>query len=458
MGQTIVIPFAPRKYQQPLADAICDGRYKRAFVLWHRRAGKDILLWNMIIREALQKKALYYYLLPTYAQARKIIWDGITNDGMRFINYVPREAIEGTNGQEMKITLKNGSIIQLIGTDRFDGIRGTNPQGVVFSEFAYQNPIVWEIVRPILTVNNGWAVFNTTPNGKNHAYDMYNMALASDDWFCERLSILDTDVLTAEDMEKERAEGMSEEMIAQEYYCSFDVGTLGSYYAKYVADMQKENRICAVPYEKNVVVDLFLDLGRNDSTSIIFAQTVGKEIRIIDFYEHYGEDVAHYCRELRSRDYDYGTMYLPHDAFNKRMESMKTIAEQFKEAGFNVKRVPNASINNGIQAVRKMFPRFWIDKTRGCDLIRALENYHKEWDEKAKVFRNNPKHDWSSHSCDAMRYLAIGLKEDSPDYNYDQAVQAYTSHRTGIPKVKEGLGVKWDEYKEYQRAVKEYMG
>ena len=100
----------------------------------------------------------------------------------------------------MKITLWNGSIIQIIGTDNYDSIRGTNPRGCVFSEYAFQHPLAWEVVKPILKVNKGWAVFNTTPNGKNHAFDLYQVAKTDKSWFCEKLSISDTDVLTDEDI------------------------------------------------------------------------------------------------------------------------------------------------------------------------------------------------------------------------------------------------------------------
>ena len=198
--KTIKIPFKPRDYQLPLIQAIDSGKVKRAVACWHRRAGKDIALWNLLIKKALLEKGLYYYFLPTYAQAKKIIWDGINNSGFKFIDYCPSEAISAKNGTELKLTLKNGSIVQLIGTDTFDAIRGTNPRGCVFSEYAFQNPMAWDVVKPILKVNGGWAVFNSTPNGKNHFYHMIEMAKNNDNWFCERLSIKDTKVLTSVDM------------------------------------------------------------------------------------------------------------------------------------------------------------------------------------------------------------------------------------------------------------------
>ena len=401
--------FVPRQYQLPLMKAI-DGGCRKAFALWHRRAGKDIVLWNMIIKKAIESPGLYFYFLPTYTQGKKIIWDGINNDGFKFLDYLPDELVIGKNGQEMKITFWNGSIVQIIGTDHYDSIRGTNPRGCVFSEYAFQHPLAWEVVKPILKVNKGWAVFNTTPNGKNHAYDLYEVAQGDPKWFSETLTINDTKVLDETDMDEERYEGMTEEMIQQEYYCSFDIGTLGAYFASNVREANRENRICSVPIEKHVPIDLYLDLGKNDLTAIIFVQTVGREIRVVDYFEHNGEDVAYYAKVLDDKGYRYGTMYLPHDATHNRMESRKTIQKQFEEAGFKTSIVRKAEIKNGINEVRKIFPRIWFDTERTKYLVKALENYHKEYDELAKVFKPQPKHDWSSHACDAMRYLSIGIK------------------------------------------------
>jgi hypothetical protein len=335
----------------------------------------------------------------------------MTNDGMKFTDYAPEAIVKARNIDVMKVELTNGSIVQLVGTDDYDRIRGTNPRGCVFSEFAFHNPQAWEVIKPILKVNGGWAVFNTTPNGKNFAYDMYKMAKEQPEWFCEKLTITDTGVLTAKDMEEEKAEGMPEDMIAQEYYCEFSVGALGAYYASFLTDADKEVRICNVPVEPNLPVHLVLDLGRNDSTAIIFTQWIGKEIRVVDFFEHNGESVAFYCKELDKKKYRYGTMFLPHDAEAKRMESQKTIQEQFQEGGFRTQIVDKLEINDGIQQVRKLFPKMWFDKTKCSQLLRAIENYHKEWDEVKKVFKPVPCHDWSSHAADAFRYLAVAYNE-----------------------------------------------
>ncbi len=127
-------------------------------------SGKDIVAFNFCIRQCIQKPQVIYYIFPTYAQAKKVIWDSITNDGMRFLDYIPSELIETTNSQEMKVRFKNGSLLQLVGSDAYDALLGSNPQGIVFSEYALQDPRAYQFLRPILVANGGWALFESTPS------------------------------------------------------------------------------------------------------------------------------------------------------------------------------------------------------------------------------------------------------------------------------------------------------
>lgn len=215
---TIPYNYEPRIYQEPLFDCIADG-YKRGVGIWHRRAGKDKTLLNLMVKEACKRVGVYYYFFPTYNQGRKVLWDGIDRQGFRYMAHIPEEIRENTNQNEMKIKLVNGSLIQVIGTDNIDAIMGTNPIGCVFSEYSLQNPDAWDLIRPILAENGGWAVFNYTPRGRNHGYVLYTMAQNNPEWFCQLLTIDDTGAVSPDVVQAEREAGMSEEMIKQEFYC-----------------------------------------------------------------------------------------------------------------------------------------------------------------------------------------------------------------------------------------------
>lgn len=220
---TLPYKFKPRWYQVPLMKAI-DSGVKRAVIVHHRRAGKDKTCFNIVIKEAFKRIGTYYYFLPEYSQAKKVVWDNIDNDGFRMIDHIPKEVIKSTNATELKIELVNGSIIQLIGADGFkkSGV-GANPVGVVFSEYSVTSPTTWNYVRPILVANKGWAIFNFTPRGTNHAYEILQRARQNDKWFTQVLTVDDTNVLTPEELEEEKRD-MPEDLFQQEYYCKFIEG------------------------------------------------------------------------------------------------------------------------------------------------------------------------------------------------------------------------------------------
>src|SRR6266403_537014 len=220
--------FKPRPYQLPIVDAIENKGYKRVIAIMPRRAGKDLTAFNLCIRQCIRKSCVIYYIFPTYAQGKKVIWDSVTNAGERILDYIPESLVESKNSQEMKIRFKNGSLLQIVGSDNYDSLMGTNPQGVVFSEYALQDPRAYQYIRPILAANLGWCLFITTPRGKNHAYELYQIALHSENWFAMKLTLDDTNHIPLEEIERERAEGiMSEDLIQQEYFCSFDMGVEG---------------------------------------------------------------------------------------------------------------------------------------------------------------------------------------------------------------------------------------
>lgn len=399
--------YQPRPYQKKILNALNSG-YKRAVWVVHRRGGKDITIFNWVIYKLLTEVCTCFYVLPTYSQAKKVIWDTITIEGFRFLDYIPPEIIANKNKQELKINLVNGSTLQLIGSDNIDSLVGTNPKIIVFSEYAIQSPAAWDYLRPILDVNKGWAIFISTPRGKNHFFDLINMARANPDkWFQEILTIKDTGVLNEEDMEQAKKEGMSEELIQQEFYCSFSRGVEGSYYGKLIEKAREEKRICRVPYETRSPVHTAWDLGFGDSTSVIFWQEIGGELRIIDFYENFGEGLAHYVKHVQSKPYVYGTHYLPHDAGSGSLQTGKTIQDVAEDLGLRTTILPREhDINTGIESVRSMLSIAFIDEEKCKHLIKCLENYHKKYNEKTQSYSDTPLHDWTSHAADATRYMA----------------------------------------------------
>jgi len=198
-----------------------DNGINRAVIVWHRRAGKDKTCFNYMFTRAMQRVGTYFYLLPEASQAKKVIWDNIDNDGFKMLSHIPQEAIKAVNNTELKVELVNGSIIQLIAGNEFKerGV-GTNPVGIVFSEYSVMSPSAWEFISPILAANDGWAIFNFTPRGKNHAHTLLMRAKENPKWFTQVLTVDDTSVLSKEILDEEKRNN-PEAFIKQEYYCSF---------------------------------------------------------------------------------------------------------------------------------------------------------------------------------------------------------------------------------------------
>lgn len=415
MASRIILPYnyKPRHYQVPIFQAIDNGK-KRAILISHRRSGKDKTLLNLMIKKMFERVGIYFYFLPTYKQAKKVIWDNVDGDGFKFTDHFPPSLIAAKNETELKITMKNSSVFQLIGTDDWDGVMGTNPVGCVFSEFSLQNPAAWDYIRPILRENGGWAIFNYTPRGQNHAFDLYNMAKNNDDWFVQLSTVNDTKredglpVISQKDIDDERKEGMDEDLIQQEYYCSFSASITGAFYSKQMAQAEVENRMGKVPYDPRMRVDTWWDLGMDDATAIWFTQTFFNEVRIIDYFEQSGEGLPFYAKYLQSLPYVYGAHNAPHDIAVRELGTGKSRIETAAELGIKFETVPNLDLSDGIEATRSFISKCWFDLEKCKVGIDALKNYHKEYDEKRKIFKNRPFHDWSSHGADSFRYLAVG--------------------------------------------------
>lgn len=398
--------FYPRPYQLPILKALDQG-VKRAVWCAHRRSGKDVTILNWVITQLIKTPQTCFYVLPTYSQAKKIIWDSLNNDGMRVLDYFPAEFIVSKNSQQMQIRFGNGSLFQLIGSDNIDSLMGTNPKLVVFSEYALQSPSAWQFLSPILKVNGGTAIFISTPRGKNHFYDLYNFANSNPEWYCERLTIEDTNVLTKADVDKEIAEGLSDELAWQEYYVSFDRGVEGSYYGRLIDKMRAEGRIGNVLYEPRSMVDTYWDCGYGDSTAIVFGQDIGSEFRIIDYYENHSEGLPHYVKMLQNKPYIYNSHYLPHDAGSGSLQTGHTLQNAAQELGLKTVVLPRDDLEVGIEMTRGLLATCYIDEAKCKQLIKCLEHYRKRYNEHTASYSNTPIHDWASHGSDAMRYCAM---------------------------------------------------
>jgi len=432
--------WTQRHYQIPLWNYLIQGG-KRAAVCWHRRSGKDDTMLHFNACGSQLRVGNYWYLLPEYNQCRKAVWDAVNpHTGKKRIDEAfPIPMRDKTLSQEMKIVFKNGSTWQLMGSDNYDALVGSPPVGLTFSEYALSNPSSWGFLRPIMLENGGWAIFNSTPRGKNHFHKLINLARDSDEWFSETLTVDNTNIFTPAQLENELHELQSEHGEAygkalwlQEYYCSFDAALPGAIWGESMTTVSMEGRITDVQHEEGLPVFTAWDLGRDDDTAVWFYQIVGEEIHIIDHYANNFKEIPELADILRekkaNKGYHYGTHWVPHDAKPKRLGmGGKSIYQQFlaEDVGqFAI--VPGLSIEDGIQAGRATLKRCWFD--RSCAKgIENLKSYRRKYDEATRTFSTTPVHDEHSHTADAFRYLSLSwrqAKEQAPMLTTQQKFHA----------------------------------
>jgi phage terminase large subunit len=384
------------------------ARDKRwSILVCHRRAGKTVACIMDLVDEAIfskKQQARYAYICPLHVQAKDVAWTYVKQFTMSY------PGIE-VNESELRVDFPNGARIRLYGAENYDRLRGSYFDGVVLDEFADMDPRAWpEVIRPALSDRQGWATFIGTPKGRNAFFDLYEAAKRDPGWFHLMLRASDTGIVDPDELEDSR-KMMTPEQYSQEFECSFDAAILGAYFGKEIADAEAAGRIGEVPYDPSIPTHTSWDLGMGDSTAIWFWQVGPEGVRVIDCYENHGQNLAHYVAELKTRPYKYGNDYVPHDAKVRDLSTGRTRVETLISLGRKPVVVPDHKLMDGINALRVSFPRIRIDADKCKFGLEALRQYRTEYDEKAKVFKNTPKHDWTSHFADSARYMAVAWRE-----------------------------------------------
>jgi phage terminase large subunit len=395
--------YKPREQQRKIHDAVESHRF--VVVVAHRRMGKTVAALNQLIHSALQCEKpdpRFAYIAPTYGQAKRVAWDYLVN--------FTRPLDAAHNISELKVDFY-GRRIQLYGSDNPDSLRGQYFDGVILDEIGDQNPKIWnEIVRPALADRLGWALFLGTPKGANHFKDFRDRAEKEPGWSLLEFKASETGILPQAELEAAKKE-MGDDKYSQEFECSFDSPVEGSYYAALLGKLAPE-RFTEFPKDDLCKTYTAWDLGVGDSTAIWVCQVAGQERRLIDFYENHGVGLDSYVKWIRDSGYTQAEHILPHDVEVRELGSGKSRKEALQDLGLSITVCPRVSVDDGIQAVRRLLPNcYFHPKTKqGLD---ALRNYRREYDERRNVFYDKPLHDWSSHAADAFRYLAVGLNTNT---------------------------------------------
>ena len=415
------IPYSPRALQRDLHRAWSGHRYSVAIT--HRRFGKTVAVLNHLLMSALKSRKpnpRFHLLAPTFKQAKSVSWDYLKD----FAANIPGAKF---NESELRadFPLNNSRITLLSAEGGGQGIRGIFSDGFVIDEAGLMdNTIFPEIVRPALADRNGlngeqtYCIFVGTPMGHNALFDFYTRAKEDKDWHCAVYKASETGILPAAELEAAKST-MPDGIYQAEFECSFESNVPGAVYATELQKMEENEQIGTIPFNPALKVQTFFDLGINDSTAIIFAQTAhgNRSINIIDYVEMTGEGLPFYAdlldQKARQFNWSYSAHHAPHDINVRELGTGKTRQETALSLGINFKVAPKLPLEEGINAVKMTLPRCFIDRTRCSRFLESMRFYHRVYDPKNQIFRSRPAHDWSSHAEAAMRTLATAIRQSS---------------------------------------------
>lgn len=441
--------FDPWPHQEEWFLAFYDHGINRFFEVVHRRGGKDKAFLNLASCEMMERIGNYVHVFPQRQRARLIVWEGIDSDGRRYIDHFPQELVFRKLEQEMLISYRHpddwsreGSIYRCMGSDRDTYLLvGTNPVGVIWSEFAEINPRMRTLVLPILRRNNGWEAIVCTPRGRNHAYRLYNRVRNDVGWHTSYLTTKDTTdhqgkpLVTDEDIQADINAGMTQEEADQEYGLSWDTPMPGAYYAEEFRRIDREGRIGVVPYDPNLPVYTSWDLGINDTNAIWFMQPTPTEYRFIDYMEDHSVALVYddddprddgWINRVRAKSYNYDhsklnpprtrssweVHYGPHDLNNRIYASGKTVYSIALQHGFRFTVVETGTakaVKDGIAATRRLLAKAVFDEEHCQQGIDAARSWRREWDDKGQRYLEHEHKDWTNNGADSLRHMAIGI-------------------------------------------------
>ncbi len=424
--KTVTIPFGngfvPRDYQWKVWQA--RGRGAR-FILkcWPRRAGKDLDAWNMLIAESQKRVGQYWYCFPTGALGRKILWEGFDNAGKPFLDYIPKSEVVSKNSTEMKIKMRNGSIIIVTGVDLIDkSAVGTNGIGYVFSEYSLMNPQAWKFINPIVSMNGGFAIFTYTPRGKNHGWTLLKtfkeLAKSNPEYYVSHLTANDIaksnpEIYPKSFLRSKRKEIAMENkgddsLFFQEYHTNFDVAVSEAIYGNQLKILEDQNRyksLSGIMTDNTIVA---MDIGRSDKFVATFYQIRQGKILLIDmFAESFGDPERH-AKMIASKGYNLKHIVFPHDAKHKKYGSTTVVSlfRKYLPPHLNSTIEVNPKISKiwvGIDIVKDNFPYLCIDKHNCSEMMDQLKQYRKKYNKSTGTFGDEPEHKEPSHYADSLR-------------------------------------------------------
>jgi phage terminase large subunit len=421
--------FELRDYQYDAYEALQVAGKRRHVWVWHRRAGKDMAALRLLAERAFREPGNYWLVYPQFDQARRAIWVGIDNGGNNIIDACfPESIVTRKLDQQMYLEIRTEcggmSTFNVIGSDNYDSLVGSNPKGIVVSEWALCQPEVWDFLRPILLANGGWAVFIYTPRGHNHGYTLYKQALQfPDTWYVSLKTVDDTyklvdgvrvPIMDADELEEER-QTMPESRFMQEYYCDFNADLDDAYFAGGLKALYERGSIeDHFVYDPNLPVYTAWDLGYNDATAIWFWQVQKGNPVMIHYYEDTKVNLNMVVQMLEGlssgRGWRFRKHFFPHDGAVHEWVTGQTRLNAALAMGLPVEPLKRVKKTEGIDLAQRVLLRTSFNSVTCARGLEALANYKADARSVEDGKGRPAKSKWN-HGADAFQYFAQALEK-----------------------------------------------
>lgn len=422
----IPVNFDPRWYQRKALEALDNGA-KLAIWCWSRRGGKDFTAFGYAVKKMVETPMNVVLVFPTKEQGKNSFWENVENDGFKTIEHIPANLIARQDNSNMRITLKNGSTFQIMGATEPDALRGANAKLYIFSEFVDINSAAYDVVVPVVEVNGGQIIIQSTPKIDGVSGGTFKMMfddaikemeLAAAEGRAPRefaSLITAKEYLSDDALERLRQKCIkkygNDFFFQQEFMCNWGQASSTSYYGNMLQLILDRGQIGEFKYNDKYPVYTAWDLGISDSTAITFFQYIGKKVFIIDYFETHDIGNEPIVKFVMSKNYNYMWHFFPHDGSVRDSDAIQRI-EKIREYGLvNSSLLIREPVEDGIKRVVEQLPNTFMDAIRTEEQRRKLILYKRKFNPYTGDYMG-PEHKTESHAADSTRYVYAAIEQD----------------------------------------------
>ena len=412
----IPLNFNPRDYQCTALAAL-DGGAVMNIWCWSRRGGKDFTAFGYAVKKMVEQPMNVVLVFPTKEQGKNSFWNNTENDGFKTIEHIPAALIASQDNSNMRIVLKNGSVFQVMGATEPDSLRGANAKLYIFSEFVDIPSAALDVIIPIIRVNKGQIIVQSTPkidgiSGMTFKL-LFDRAMLNPKSFASRITA--SHYLSAEELEEIRLDTVAKNgndfWFQQEFMCDWGQASSTSYYGNLIENMGIQQKICEVPYNSVYPVYTAWDLGMSDSTAIVFFQYYGKKVYIIDYFETHNIGLEAIVRFVMAKPYNIAWNFLPHDGTVRDSDAQQRIQKAQDYGLINSSTLRREPVEDGIQRVVEELPKSVMNMATTDDLRRKLILYKRKFNPLTGDYMG-PEHKTESHAADSVRYVFVAIDQE----------------------------------------------